>query len=45
MWEESTDPITAKTLNIRRHMEMQVQKLSEVLAGTRAIYEPYRIEW
>ena len=45
MWEESSDPISGKTLNIRRHMEMQVQKLSEVLAGTRALYEPYRTEW
>lgn len=45
MWEESTDPVSGKSLNIRRHMEMQVQKLSEVLSGTRELYEPYRTEW
>jgi CRISPR-associated protein Cas1 len=45
MWEEDHDPLTGKAMNIRRHIEMQVQKLSEVLAGTRTIYEPYRTEW
>ena len=45
MWDESTDPVSGKTMNIRQHMEMQVQKLSEVLAGTITLYEPYRTEW
>jgi CRISPR-associated protein Cas1 len=45
MWEESTDPTSGKTLNIRRHMEMQVLKLRDVLTGTREKYEPYRTEW
>ncbi len=45
MWEESLDPQSGKTMNIRRHIESQVVKISEVLAGTRAMYEPYRTEW
>ena len=45
MWEESLDPLSGKSLNIRRHIESQVVKISEVLAGTRAVYEPWRTEW
>ena len=45
MWEESRDPVSGKTMNIRRHIESQVVKISEVLAGTRTLYEPYRTEW
>ena len=45
MWEESRDPVSGKTMNIRRHIESQVVKVSEVLAGTRTLYEPYRTEW
>jgi len=45
MWEESLDPQSGKSLNIRRHIESQVVKISEVLAGTRAVYEPWRTEW
>ena len=45
MWEESRDPLSGKTMNIRRHIESQVVKISEVLAGTRTLYEPYRTEW
>lgn len=45
MWEEATDPVSGRTMNIRRHMEMQAQKLKEVLEGTRLAYEPYRTEW
>ena len=45
MWEEATDPACGKSMNIRRHMEMQVQKLKEVLDGSRTEYEPYRTEW
>ncbi len=45
MWEESRDPLSGKTMNIRRHIESQVVKISEVLAGTRAVYEPWRTEW
>jgi CRISPR-associated protein Cas1 len=45
MWEESLDPLSSKTMNIRRHIESQVVMLSEVLSGKRALYEPYRTEW
>jgi CRISP-associated protein Cas1 len=45
MWEESRDPQSGKTMNIRRHIEAQVVKISEVLAGTKTLYEPYRTEW
>lgn len=45
MWAESLDPQSGKSLNIRRHIESQVVKISEVLAGTRAVYEPWRSEW
>jgi CRISPR-associated protein Cas1 len=45
MWEEATEPASGKSMNIRRHMEMQVQKLNEVLDGSRDEYEPYRMEW
>ena len=45
LWEESLDPQSGKSMNIRRHIESQVVKISEVLAGTRALYEPYRTEW
>ncbi len=45
MWEESRDSVSGKSMNIRRHIERQVVRLSEVLAGTRTIYEPYRTEW
>ena len=45
MWGESRDPLSGKTMNIRRHIEAQVVKISEVLAGTRTIYEPYRTKW
>ena len=45
MWEESLDPKSGKSMNVRRHIESQVVKISEVLAGTRTIYEPYRTEW
>jgi len=45
MWAESRDPLSGKTMNIRRHIESQVVKISEVLAGTRTIYEPYKTEW
>ncbi len=45
MWAESRDPLSGNTMNIRRHIESQVVKISEVLAGTRSIYEPYQTEW
>ena len=45
MWEESLDPQSGKSMNLRRHIESQVVKISEVLAGTTALYEPYRTEW
>jgi len=45
MWAESRDPLSGKAMNIRRHIESQVVKISEVLSGTRTIYEPYRSEW
>ncbi|NTW83696.1 MAG: CRISPR-associated endonuclease Cas1 [Chlorobiaceae bacterium] len=45
MWEEAHDPLSSKAMNIRRHIEMQVVNLCEVLAGTRTVYEPYRTEW
>jgi CRISPR-associated protein Cas1 len=45
MWEDATDPSSGNTMNIRRHMEMQAQKIKEVLEGTRLEYEPYRTEW
>jgi len=45
MWEESRDPQSGKTMNVRRHIETQVLNISEVLAGTRTLYEPYRTEW
>ena len=45
MWEESSDPQSGKMMNIRRHIESQVVQLRDVLAGTRALYEPYRTEW
>ena len=45
MWEESHDQKGGKTMNIRRHIESQVVKISEVLAGTRALYEPWQAEW
>ena len=45
MWEESRDPLSGKTMNLRRHIESQVIKISEVLAGTTTLYEPYRTEW
>ena len=45
MWAESLDQQSGKSLNIRRHIESQVVKISEVLAGTRAVYEPWRSEW
>jgi CRISPR-associated protein Cas1 len=45
MWEDATDPSSGNTMNIRRHMEMQAQKMKEVLDGTRPEYEPYRTEW
>ena len=45
MWEESHDPQSGKTMNVRRHIETQVLNISEVLAGTRTLYEPYRTEW
>jgi CRISP-associated protein Cas1 len=45
MREELHDPQSGKTMNMRRLMELQVVKISEVLAGTRAVYEPWRAEW
>ena len=45
MWEESLDPVSGKSMNLRRHIESQVVKISEVLAGTRAVYDPWRTEW
>lgn len=45
MWEDAVDPVSGKTMNIRQHMEHQVQKVKEVLEGTRLVYEPYRTEW
>ena len=45
MWKEVHDPQSGKTMNIRRHVESQVVKISEVLAGTRAVYDPWRAEW
>jgi CRISPR-associated protein Cas1 len=45
MWEESHDPKSGKTMNIRRHIESQVVKISEVLSGKRAVYEPWEAEW
>ena len=45
MWEESLDPQSGKSMNLRRHIESQVVKISGVLAGTTTLYEPYRTEW
>ena len=45
MWEESLNPKSGTTMNMRRHIESQVVKISEVLAGTRAVYEPWRVAW
>ena len=47
MWEESHDPQDGKgkAMNMRQHIESQVVKISEVLAGTRTLYEPWRAEW
>ena len=45
MREELHDPQSSKTMNIRRHIESQVIKISEVLAGKRAVYEPWRAAW
>jgi CRISP-associated protein Cas1 len=45
MRKELHDPQSGKTMNIRRHIELQVVKISEVLAGTRAVYEPWQTEW
>lgn len=45
MRKELHDPQSGKTMNIRRHIELQVVKISEVLAGTRAVYEPWQAEW
>jgi CRISPR-associated protein Cas1 len=45
MWEDALDQSSGNTMNIRRHMEMQAQKMKEVLDGTRPEYEPYRTEW
>ncbi len=42
MWEESQDTHSGQAMNIRRLIEMQVVKISEVLAGTRAFYEPWQ---
>ena len=45
LWEESLDPQSGKSMNLRRHIESQVVKISGVLAGTTTLYEPYRTEW
>ena len=45
MWAESLDPQSGKTMNMRRHVELQVVNISEVLAGTRAVYEPWQAAW
>lgn len=45
MRKELRDPQSGKTMNIRRLIELQVVKISEVLAGTRAVYEPWQAEW
>ncbi len=42
MWEESHDQQSGQTMNIRRLIESQVVKISEVLAGKRAFYEPWQ---
>ena len=42
MWEESHDQQSGQTMNIRRLIESQVIKISEVLAGKRAFYEPWQ---
>ena len=42
MWEESHDQQGGQTMNIRRLIESQVVKISEVLAGKRAFYEPWQ---
>ncbi len=42
MWEESHDQQGGQTMNIRRLIESQVIKISEVLAGKRAFYEPWQ---
>ncbi|NTW83685.1 MAG: hypothetical protein HGB36_10020 [Chlorobiaceae bacterium] len=34
MREEDHDPLTGKAMNIRRHIEMQAEKLRQVHAGT-----------
>jgi CRISP-associated protein Cas1 len=43
MWQESRDGYTGKTLNFRRHIEKQVRIMSEVIAGTRTQYDPYKL--
>lgn len=45
MRKELHEPQSGKTMNIRRLIELQVVKISEVLAGTRAVYEPWQAEW
>jgi len=45
MRKELHEPQSGKTMNIRRHIELQVVKISEVLVGTRAVYEPWQAEW
>lgn len=45
MWEESHDPQSGKTINMRRNIESQVVKISEVLSGKRTVYEPWQAEW
>ncbi|NTV45690.1 MAG: CRISPR-associated endonuclease Cas1 [Chlorobiales bacterium] len=42
MWLESLDPQSGKTMNMRRHIELQVVKINEVLSGIRAVYEPWQ---